>query len=107
MNSNDRIVRSDDGKSFLVDADLNEEGQIKSWEGPPSAVFLFDTSTGKARRISPAKVYAWDPCWLDAADYLFTRTIDGRHFGIYKASLAGEKPQLVIDNASSVTVSTQ
>jgi TolB protein len=105
MNSNDRIVRSDDGKSFLVDADLNEEGQIKSWEGPPPAVFLFDISTGKAHRVSPAKVYAWDPFWLDAADYLCTSTVDGRHFGIYKASLAGAKPQLVINNASSVTVS--
>ena len=105
MNSNDRIVRSDDGKSFLVDADLNEEGQIKSWEGPPPAVFLFDMSSGKGHRISPAKVYAWDPCWLNAADYLFTSTVDGRHFGIYKASLSGEKPQLVINNASSVTVS--
>src|SRR5246127_1187396 len=105
MNSNDRIVRSDDGKSFLVDADLNEKGQIKSWEGPPPAVFLFDISTGKAHRVSPAKVYAWDPFWLDAATYLCNSTIDGRHFGIYKASLSGEKPQLVINNASSVTVS--
>jgi TolB protein len=107
MNSNDRIVRSDDGKSFLVDADLNEEGQIKSWEGPPPAVFLFDISSGKAQRVSPAKVYAWDPFWLNSKEYLFTSTIDGRHFGIYKVSSPGEKPQLVINNASSVTVSAQ
>ncbi len=107
MNSNDRIVRSEDGKSFLVDADLNEEGQIKSWEGPPPAVFLCDISTGKANRISPAKVYAWDPFWLNAQEYLFTSTIDGRHFGIYKGSLSGEKPRLVLNNASSVTVSAQ
>ena len=107
MNSNDRIVRSEDGKSFLVDADLSEEGQIKSWEGPPPAVFLFDISTGKANRISPAKVYAWDPFWLNAQEYLFTSTIDGRHFGIYKGSLSGEKPRLVLNNASSVTVSAQ
>lgn len=105
MNSNDRLEPASDGKSFLVDADLSEEGNIKSWEGPPPAIFLFDTSTGKARRVSPAKVYAWDPCWLDAKTYLFTSTIDGRHFGIYKVSLAGEKPQLVINNASSVSVS--
>jgi TolB protein len=107
MNSNDRIVGSEDGKSFLVDADLNEEGQIKSWEGPPPAVFLFDISTGKANRISPAKVYAWDPFWLNAQEYLFTSTIDGRHFGIYKGSLSGEKRRLVVNNASSVTVSAQ
>jgi len=50
-------------------------------------------------------VYAWDPCWLDAQVYLFTSTIDGRHFGIYKASLTGEKPQLVVNNATSVSVS--
>ena len=107
MNSNDRIVRSDDGKTFLVDADLNEEGQIKSWEGPPPAVFLFDISSGKAHRVSPAKVYAWDPFWLNSKEYLFTSTTDGRHFSIYKVSSPGEKPQLVINNASSVTVSAQ
>ncbi len=61
MNSNNRIEPASDGKSFLVDADLNEEGHIKSWDGPPPAVFLFDVATGKARRVSPAKVYAWDP----------------------------------------------
>jgi TolB protein len=105
MNSNNRIVPSDDGKTFLVDADLNEEGQIKSWEGPPPAVFLFDLGTGKAHRVSPAKVYAWDPCWLNAQEYLFTSTIDGRHFGIYRTSLSGEKPRLIVNNASSVTVS--
>lgn len=105
MNSNNRIEPAIDGKSFLVDADLNEEGDIKAWDGPPPAVFLFDTSAGKARRVSPSKVYAWDPCWLDAQAYLFTSTIDGRHFGIYKASLNGDKPQLVVKNASSVSVS--
>ncbi|HEX4201798.1 MAG TPA: hypothetical protein VHY59_09795 [Chthoniobacterales bacterium] len=104
MNSNNRIEPAIDGKSFLVDADLNEEGDIKSWDGPPPAVFLFDTTTGKARRVS--KVYAWDPCWLDAQVYLFTSTVDGRHFGIYKASLTGEKPQLVLSNAASVSVSS-
>jgi TolB protein len=107
MNSGNRIRPSADGKSFLVDADLGEEGQIKSWHGPPPAVFLFDLSSGKAHRISPPKVYAWDPFWLNSEDYLFTSTTDGRHFGIYKTSLSGEKPQLVVNNASSVTVSAQ
>jgi TolB protein len=107
MNSNNRIVPSDDGKTFLVDADLDEEGQIKSWDGPPPGVFLFDIESGKAHRVSPAKVYAWDPSWLSAQQYLFTSTIDGRHFGIYKTTLSGEKPQLIVNNASSVTVSAQ
>jgi TolB protein len=105
MNSNDRIRPSDDGKSLLVDADLDEEGPIKSWEGPPPAVFLLDIDTNKARRISPANVYAWDPFWLNAQEYVFTSTVDGRHFGIYKTSLAGEKPRMVVTNATSVTVS--
>jgi TolB protein len=107
MNSNNRIEPSTDGKTFLVDADLNEEGSIKSWDGPPPAVFLFDVSAGKGRRVSAAKVYAWDPYWINAEEYLFTSTIDGRHFGIYKASLSGEKPRLVMNNASTVTVSAR
>jgi TolB protein len=105
MNSNNRIEPSADGKTFLVDADLNQEGNIKSWEGPPPAVFLFDISSGEAQRISPAKLYAWDPYWLNAKEYLFASTLDGRHFGIYKGSLTGGKPQLVLNNASIVTVS--
>jgi hypothetical protein len=39
--------------------------------------------------------------------YLFTSTVDGRHFGIYKLSLTGKSPQLVVSNASSVTVSAR
>jgi TolB protein len=105
MNSNDRIAPADDGKSFLVDADLDHEGSIKSWDGPPPAVFHFQLSAGKAARVTPANVYAWNPCWLNAQEYLFTRTIDGRHFGIYKASLTAQQPQLVLKNASSATVS--
>jgi TolB protein len=107
MSSNNRIVPSDDGKTFLVDADLNEEGNIKSWDGPPPAVFLFDVNAGKARRISSAKVYAWGPYWLNPEEYLFTSTTDGRHFSICKASLQAGKPQLVVNNALSVTVSSR
>jgi TolB protein len=107
LNSGDRIEPTADGKSLLFDADLNEEGAIKAWEGPPPAIFLFDISSGKSRRISPPKVYAWDPCWLNAQEYLFTSTLDGRHFGIYKLSLTGKSPQLVVSNASSVTVSAR
>jgi hypothetical protein len=50
---------------------------------------------------------AWDPCWLNAQEYLFTSTLDGRNFGIYKLSLTGKIPQLVVSNASSVTVSAR
>lgn len=105
MSSGSRIEPSGDGKSLLVEADLNEEGNVKSWDGPPPGVFLFDVGTGKARRISPAQVYAWDPYWLNDQEYLFTGTLDGRRRGIYKASLTADKPQLVINNASSVSVS--
>jgi TolB protein len=105
LNSNDRFDPAEDGKSLLLDADLNEEGHIKAWEGPPPAIFLFDINTGKSKRISPPKVYAWDPCWLNAEEYVFTCTTDGRHFGIYKLSLTGKEPQLLLKNASGATVS--
>ena len=105
LNSNDRFEPAEDGKSLLLDADLDEEGHLKAWEGPPPALFLFDINTGKSKRISPPKVYAWDPCWLSAEEYLFTSTTDGRHFGIYKLSVTGKEPQLLLNNASGATVS--
>jgi hypothetical protein len=38
----------------LSNADLNSGDRIEP------------TEDGKSRRISPPKVYAWDPCWLNA-----------------------------------------
>ena len=107
LNSSDRFEPSADGKYLLLDADSDEEGSIKTWEGPPPAIFLFDISTGKSKQISPPKIYAWEPCWLSAEEYLFTSTTDGRHFGVYKAALSGEKSRLVVNNARSVTVSAR
>ncbi|MBV8353143.1 MAG: PD40 domain-containing protein [Verrucomicrobia bacterium] len=105
MNSGDRIEPSSDGSHLLLDADLDRDGPIRKWEGPPPAVFLFEISEGKAKRISPDIPYAWEPCWLSEQEYLFTGTRDGRHFEIYKTSLTGGNPQVLIKNASGVTVS--
>jgi hypothetical protein len=105
MNSNNRIEPATDGQHLLLDADLDKDGPIKNWDGPPPAVFLFDITTGQAKRISPVTPYAWEPYWLNEKEYLFTGTNDGKHFEIYKATLAGGTPQLLIKNASGVTVS--
>jgi TolB protein len=105
MNSNNRIEPAANGQYLLMDADLDKDGPIKNWEGPPPAVFLFDTATGKSKRISPVMPYAWEPYWLNDQEYLFTGTNDGKHFAVYKASLNGGIPQLLIKNASGVTVS--
>jgi TolB protein len=105
MNSNNRIEPAADGQHLLLDADLDQDGPIKIWDGPPPAVFLFDIAAGKAKRISPTILYAWEPYWLNEQIYLFTGTKDGKHFEIYKASLTGGTPQLLIRNASGVTVS--
>ena len=105
MNSNNRIEPAADDQHLLLDADLDKDGPIKDWDGPPPAVFLFDIAAGKAKRISPATPYAWEPCWLNEQEYLFTGTKDGKHFEIYKASLTGGTPQLLIKNGSGVTVS--
>jgi TolB protein len=105
MNSNNRIEPAADDPHLLLDADLDKDGPIKNWEGPPPAVFLLDIATGKAKRISPVTPYAWEPCWLSEQEYLLTGTRDGKHFEIYKASLTGGTPQLLIKNGSGGTVS--
>ncbi len=105
MNSGDRIDPAADGQHLLLDADLDEDGPIKNWDGPSPAVFLFDIATGKSKRISSLMPYAWEPYWLNEQEYLFTGTKDGKHFEIYKTSLSGGSPQLLIKNASGVTVS--
>ena len=42
---------------------------------------------------------------MSEQEYLFTGTPDGKHFEIYKASITGGTPQLLIKNGSGGTVS--
>ena len=42
-----------------------EDPPIKSWEGPPPALWVWEMATGKVTRVTPGKLLAMEGCWLD------------------------------------------
>lgn len=73
MNSGSRMSVSPDGKSMLIDLDMDEpdDPNRTNWDGPPPAVWLLDLQAGKVRRITAPGHFAWDPFWMGAGRFLF------------------------------------
>ena len=67
MSSASHLTPSPDGKTLLMDVEMDEESR-KGWDGPPPAICLLDLATDKATRLTPPKFYAWSCRWLKAPD---------------------------------------
>lgn len=106
MDSSKRMSVSEDGKKLLLNVNMDEE-ELKDWEGPPPAIWLFDIPSAKATRLTPKKSYASDSCWLSDSEYLLVDADkDGKTNSIYRASIAGGIPRRVIKNAANPSVSS-
>lgn len=88
-----------DGKRLLVET-LEEVPDIKTVEGPPTVIYLYDLSTGERRRVSPKGVSATSPVWAaDGTSFFF----EGPK-GVYRMALEGAA-RLVVANASGPSLS--
>jgi TolB protein len=65
MSSSVRLDPSPDGKTLLMDVEMNEEAR-PGWDGPPPALWTMDLTTEKVTRLTPKSLYAYDCHWLDA-----------------------------------------
>jgi TolB protein len=102
MSGDGRVTVSPDGKRLLLGIDMGEEHDRKGWDGPPPALWSFDLATQKATRVTPAKVFGWDGCWLDNDNILFlSQDVNEKEPSIYRMSLGknGRDRKLVIKNA--------
>ena len=108
MDSSKRLSISDDGKRLLININMDEDVSLKDWDGPPPAIWLFDIPSGKATRLTPKKSYASDSCWLSDSEFLLVDADKkGKGSSIYRASIAGGTPQLLIRNAADPSVSKE
>jgi TolB protein len=105
MDSSKRMSVSGDGKKLLLDVNMDEE-ELKDWEGPPPAIWLFDIPSAKAARLTPKKSYASDSCWLSDSEFLLVDADNGgKTNSIYRASITGGIPRRMIRNAANPSVS--
>jgi hypothetical protein len=98
-----KIDIDQEGKNALFELLMDDEMRPDD-EGPPSAIFLIDITTGGIRRVTPKGISATHPTWLrESGHYLFA-AFDQKlsSFSIYRAKIDGsEEPEMLIQNAGS------
>jgi len=93
---------SPDGKSALFERSVGDDVN-PDHEGPPSAVFLIDLSSGKTKRLTPKGADANCPAWLPGGkDYLFSGLdAEPSSSTICRAPLDGSTPPVILVRGAS------
>ncbi len=107
FSSNTHIAVSPNGKSLLMEVDMDEEAaNMPDWEGPPPALWTLDIASKKATRLTPNGLMAWSGCWVDNERILFTsQTANEKQTSICEMTLAEKNRKPILKNANSPTVS--
>ena len=106
MNSGDRLSISPDGKTLLMDVDTGSEHERKNWDGPQPAVEKLELDADKAVRITGTDDYVWEPFWLTANEFLCIMQKENENqASIYRMSLDGKNPKLLVKHARTPTAS--
>jgi len=89
MSGNVRLNMSADGKTLLMDIEMDEK-ERKGWDGPPPSIWTLDLATEKVTRVTPKTLYAWDSHWLGPDAIVFVSQAAGEKSpSIYRMSLTG------------------
>ena len=108
MNGGDRLSISPDGKTLLMDVDCGSEHERKNWDGPQPAIEKLDLGGDKAVRITGKDDFVWEPFWLSANEFLCIMQKEKENeASIYRMSLDGKNPKLLVQHARTPTASAQ
>ena len=106
FNSGQQFSVGPDGRTLLVDADMDEDVKRKDWDGPPPAIWTIDPATWKSVRITPKGFFGWNPAWVSESEILCNvQPEKSRQRSIYRLSTDGKKRELWIKNAENPSVS--
>jgi Tol biopolymer transport system component len=105
MNRNARIQPAADSKFFLLDVQLDQDGPIEGWVGPPAAIVIVDIEAREVRPLTPGNLYGWGVWRLNDNEVLFTGTEDGQHFSIYQMALDSTEPKRLVATGSNPSAS--
>lgn len=106
MTSAARLSISPNDGALLIDVEMDEEATHKSWDGPPPAIWSLNLASGRATRVTPKGVFAWQPCWINTDTFLcILQTEAAKEPSIYRMSADGKARQALIKNARDASVS--
>lgn len=106
MNSNSRMSASPDGKSLIMDIDMDEDHNRDNWDGPPPAIWLLNLSADKAERLTRKDYFAWDPFWINSDEFIFlSQGPKENEPSLYRGSARSGNYTLVIKNGRTPSAS--
>lgn len=106
MNSNSRMDVSPDGKSMIMDVDMNEDHDRENWDGPPPSLWLLDLGTDQARRLTQKDFFAWDPSWITSDEFLFiSQGPKEDRPSVYRGSVKDQKHPLILKDGRTPSAS--
>ncbi len=106
MSSGSRIHTSPDGKTLIMDVDMDENIYRKNWDGPPPALWTLNIDSGKATRITLKGLFAWSPFWINSEEFVFLeQSAKEKTPMLYQGSLKKPSGALLLKNVQTPSVS--
>ena len=106
MNGGDRLSISPDGNTLLMDVDCGSEHERKNWDGPQPAIEKLEITADKAVRVTGKDDFVWEPFWLSANEFLcIIQKEKENEASIYRMSLDGKNPKLLVKHARTPSAS--
>src|SRR6266581_2617818 len=93
---------------YQIDLDCGSEHERKNWDGPQPAIYKFDLTSEKAVRVTGKDDFVWEPFWLSANEFLcIIQKENENRPSIYRMSLDGKNPKLLVKHARTPSASAQ
>ncbi|KTD04461.1 TolB family protein [Fluoribacter gormanii] len=106
MSSGSHIHVAPDGKTLIMDVDMDENIHRKNWNEPPLALWTFALDSEKAIRITPKGVLAWSPFWINSEEFIFLEQgIKEKSPSLFRGSIKSPSKTQLLENVQTPSVS--
>jgi TolB protein len=106
LTSSSRMAVSPDGKTLVLDVEMDEDVEREDWDGPPPAIWTLDLPAGTVTRLTPKGFFGWSPSWLGDEEILFvSKGAKEKQRSLYRMSRQGENRKLILKNVEAPSVS--
>jgi TolB protein len=106
MSSSARLAVSPNDGTLLADVEMDEDVTRKDWDGPPPAIWSVNLANGRATRLTTKGLFAWQPCWISADEFLcIFQPVGAKEPSIQRVSADGKTRQPLLKNARDPSVS--